>query len=79
MNRTEALSEVLREARLAKGLSQEKLAELAHLHRNFIGLIERNVNTLALDSLFAIADALGVTASELLAKAETRAKGSNEL
>lgn len=73
MNRLEALSQVIREARQAKGLSQEKLAELAHLHRNFIGIVERNANTPALDSLFSIADALEITASELLAKAEERA------
>jgi len=73
MNRLEALSQVIREARQAKGLSQEKLAELAHLHRNFIGMIERNANTPALDSLFSIADALEIAGSELLAKAEERA------
>ena len=49
---------------------QEKLAELAKLHRNVIGLAERNVSAPALESLFAIADALGTSASELVARAE---------
>lgn len=70
MNRIEALSQVIREKRLQRELSQEKLAELAKLHRNSVGLIERNLTTLAVDSLFAIADALDVPASVLLAKAE---------
>jgi len=70
MNRLEALSLVIRETRLQRGLSQEKLAELARLHRNSVGLIERNLTALAVDSLFAIADALDVPASVLLAKAE---------
>ena len=70
MNRLNALSLVIRETRLERKLSQEKLAELAKLHRNSVGLIERNLTTLALDSLFAIADALEVSASKLIAKAE---------
>lgn len=70
MNRLEALGLVIRETRQAKGLSQEKLAELSKLHRNFIGLVERSATVPALDSLFAIADALGCEASELMTKAE---------
>lgn len=70
MNRIEALSLVIREKRLQRELSQEKLAELAKLHRNSVGLVERNLTTLAVDSLLAIADALEVPASVLLAKAE---------
>lgn len=70
MKRLEALGLVIRETRQAKGLSQEKLAELSKLHRNFIGLVERCATVPALDSLLAIADALDCAASELLAKAE---------
>lgn len=65
-----ALGAAIREVRLAQGISQERLAESAHLHRNVIGLIERNVHSLKIASLIAIADALGVRPSALLARAE---------
>lgn len=75
MNRLEALGAAIREARLKKKLSQEKLAELACLHRNFVGLVERATTKLAIDSFFAISDALDVPASVLLARAEQLASG----
>lgn len=70
MNRTRAFGLVVREARKEAQLSQEKLAEKAKLHRNFVGLLERNATTAALDSIFALADALQIPASELIARAE---------
>ena len=70
MIRLEALGAAIREARQKKNLSQEKLAELASLHRNFVGLVERAATKLAIDSLFAISDALGVPTSVLLSRAE---------
>lgn len=76
MNRLEALGAAIREARLKQQLSQEKLAELACLHRNFVGLVERAATKLAIDSLLAISDALGVPASVLLARAEELASGT---
>jgi len=73
MNRLEALGATIREARIEQKLSQEKLAELACLHRNFIGLVERAATKLAIDSLFSIADALNMPTSVLLARAEALA------
>lgn len=70
MNRLEALGLAIREARLERNISQEKLAGAANLHRNVVGLIERNVSTPAISSLYAIADALGVPASKLVARSE---------
>lgn len=70
MERIEALGLVIKAVRQDRKLSQEKLAERAGLHRNFVGLVERNLTKLALDSLVALADALEVDASELLARAE---------
>jgi transcriptional regulator with XRE-family HTH domain len=70
MNRQQALGLAIRNARRKQKLSQEKLAELAKLHRNFIGLVERAETPPAVDSLFAIADALGILASALVATAE---------
>lgn len=70
MNRSEALGLAIREARTRLNLSQEKLAEAAKLHRNVVGLIERNVASPTVVSLFAIADALDMRLSDLVARAE---------
>lgn len=70
MDRMRAFGLVVREVRQEAQLSQEKLAEKAKLHRNFVGLLERNSTTAALDSIFALADALQIPASELVARAE---------
>ncbi|WP_341648811.1 helix-turn-helix transcriptional regulator [Thauera humireducens] len=59
---------LLRELRKETGLSQEALAERAALHRNFISLIERGESQPTVDTLFRLADALGVTAVELVAR-----------
>ncbi|MEG3941009.1 MULTISPECIES: helix-turn-helix domain-containing protein [unclassified Microcoleus] len=56
----------VRKLRKAKGLSQEKLAELAELHRNYIGGIERGERNIALLNILRLAKALGVSLSELL-------------
>ena len=56
----------LRELRLQKGYSQEKLAEIASLHRNYIGMIERGERNVTLLNIKKIARALGIEVSELL-------------
>jgi transcriptional regulator with XRE-family HTH domain len=78
MERIEALGLVIKAVRQERKLSQEKLAEIAGLHRNFVGLVERNLTKLAVDSLFAIADALDLDASELLARAERLSHGKQK-
>jgi transcriptional regulator with XRE-family HTH domain len=60
------LGERVRELRLAKGLSQEKLAELAKLHRNYIGSIERGQKNIGVISIVKLAHALSERPSELL-------------
>jgi transcriptional regulator with XRE-family HTH domain len=69
-----AFGEVLREHRKRVGLSQEKLAEAADLHRNFIGLVERGANSPSLRAIGALASALGLRPSDLLTEAESRAE-----
>ena len=66
------LGEVVREKRLAAGLSQERLAEAANLHRNYIGLVERGVNAPSVTALDSMARALGCNASDLLRVVEQR-------
>ena len=48
-----------------QGLTQEKLAELAGLHRAYIGQIERGEKNIGLKNLEKIANALGLSLKDL--------------
>lgn len=56
----------VRTRRNAKGLSQEELAELAGLHRTYIGSIERAERNVSLDNIERLALALAATPASLL-------------
>lgn len=56
----------LHKIRLSRGLSQERLAEIAGLHRTYIGSVERGERNISIDNIEVIANALQVSASELL-------------
>lgn len=58
--------EQLREARRTAGLSQEALADLAGLHRTYIGSVERGERNVAIGNCYALADALQRPLHELL-------------
>jgi transcriptional regulator with XRE-family HTH domain len=51
--------------RKENGLSQEKLAELANIHPNFLGGIERGERNTTVESLVKVTSALGITMEEL--------------
>ena len=53
--------------RLRNKLSQEELADLAHISRVHISYLERGQRVPSLDSFIRIANALNVSADELLA------------
>ena len=55
------LGEALRARRHSLGLSQERLAELAGLHRNTVGLVERAEVSLDLSTFLSICRVLDVT------------------
>ncbi|MDY6920846.1 MAG: helix-turn-helix transcriptional regulator [Pseudomonadota bacterium] len=61
-----AFGEKVRQARKAKGLSQEALADLAGIDRSYMGHIERGDQNVTITKIYQIAEALGVTASELI-------------
>jgi len=64
------LGEQVRNLIKVKGLSQEKLAELSGLHRNYIGGIERGERNVAFLNILRIARALEISPSELLKEFE---------
>jgi len=57
----------LRALRTERGLSQEALADLAGIHRTYVGSVERGERNIALDNIHAFADALGVSPALLVA------------
>jgi transcriptional regulator with XRE-family HTH domain len=67
-----AFGETVRKFRTAKGLSQEKLAEHAGIHRTYIGDVERGLRNIALVNMHRIASALGVPLSSLISEMERR-------
>lgn len=62
----------LRELRSARGLSQEELAESARLDRTYVSSCERGQRNVGLLNIHRLADALGVSAAELLRPSKTR-------
>lgn len=56
----------VRALRLARKLSQEKLAECSGLHRTYVGSIERGERNISLENIDRLAAALGVGAVDLL-------------
>ncbi len=73
------IGRVIRESRLARDFSQEYLAELADLHRNTVGKIERGEVDLTVATLFRLyavlsVDTLTVRAGRLVSLEESEAK-----
>ena len=56
----------MKRERLARGLSQEKLAEDAGMQRSYVSDIERGVRNPSVHALGRLAMALGVDAADLL-------------
>lgn len=58
----------IRNYRTQKGLSQEKLAELAGCHPTYIGQLERGEKNATLESVEKISSAMDISLSELFDK-----------
>lgn len=56
----------LRKERMKRNLSQEQLAELADVHRTYIGMLERAEKNVTLKNLEKIAKALNMKLSKLV-------------
>lgn len=56
----------LKEFRVSRGLSQEELADIAGLHRTYIGSVERGERNISIDNMERLAIALDITIKDLL-------------
>ena len=56
----------IRSLRNQAGISQEKLAELAEMHRTYVSGIERGERNVSLMNITRLARALGVSVSKLM-------------
>lgn len=68
----EALAVAIREIRGRRHLSQESVADAAGLNRKTVGSIERRESIPSFTAVTSIADALGVSLSELVRVYEER-------
>lgn len=57
--------ERIRTLRQDRGLSQERLAEMAGVHRTYLSSVERGERNVSLDNIYAIAAALSVPPADL--------------
>ena len=64
-----SLGRALRQVRLEKGISQEKLALIANVDRSYVGRVERGDNNPALLTLLRLAGALDISVAELMTHA----------
>jgi transcriptional regulator with XRE-family HTH domain len=81
MTYPEKFGEAVRAVRDSRGLSQDALAAAAGLHRTHISLIERGQRSVRLETVVALATALGVQPADLMppvprTAAEAPLKGS---
>ena len=66
--------QVIRSSREARGLSQEGLADFAHLNRSYLGEVERGTTVPSIETMQKLADALGEKLSTLISQCEQHAQ-----
>lgn len=64
MDVTQVFAENIKRFRRKQGLSQEALADLAGLHRTYVGAVERGERNITLINANKIAEALGIKLSD---------------
>lgn len=72
MNISKAVGSTIRDLRKSQGLSQEKLAEKAGLHRTYIGALERGEKSPTVDTLVKIVLALNVSLNDFFVHCEKK-------
>jgi transcriptional regulator with XRE-family HTH domain len=71
------IGKFLREARDAAGMSQEEVSAKGRVNRSYLSQVERGLKSPTVSMFMRICSAIGVSASELIAKlesAESRSK-----
>lgn len=61
-----AFGKRIREVRKSKGISQERLAEMAGIDRSYMGNIERGEKNITLKKAYEVCDALEVDVKDLI-------------
>jgi transcriptional regulator with XRE-family HTH domain len=75
---SDAFAAVVKRHRTAHGLSKEALAQRAGLHQTYVGLLERCLRSPSVDTANALARALGVPLSDMIAEAEALSRRRTE-
>ena len=65
-NARRVFAQRLRQIRQIKKLSQEELADIAGLHRTYVGSVERSERNISIDNMERLAKALEINIIELL-------------
>ncbi len=60
------LGKNIRKERLKMGVSQEKLGQLAGVHRTYVGMVERGEKNITLSNMMRFAQALGLKVRDLI-------------
>lgn len=66
MRLAEIVATNIRRLRTERGLTQEALADLVGINRNYVGMLERQENSPTIDMIERLAEALGVEPTVLL-------------
>ena len=72
---SEIVARLVADARRREGLTPEQLAERAGVHETYIGLVERKARQPTIAAAASLAEALGMSLSDLVAEAEQDANG----
>ena len=75
---SDAFALVLQQQRTAKKLSKQELAQKAGLHQTYIGMIERGTSNPSLDAANAIAEALEIPFSKMIAETEAERRRADK-
>jgi len=73
----QAFGDAVRSARLARGIAQEELAALAGIERSHMGKMERGEHLPTLALMLKVANALKMSAAELIAETEANLRGAD--
>ncbi len=73
-----AFGVVISKLRVQKGLTQESLSGLAGIARSHLAALENGEKTAKMDTVWRIAEALGISPSELIRKTENESRDESD-